>query len=565
MRHTINELFRINYSAMTAVCLLLSLNAQSQISFGDEVIINPNADNARWVDVIDMDGDGDMDVLSASQNDDRIAWYENDGSENFTQHDITITLDKACGVVAADFDGDGDIDVAASSVTNATGKVVWFRNDGFQNFTMTNIETNLDRVHSITKDDIDGDGDVDLLVPVRDAGQLKLYKNDGLGNFTVTTIITGLSFPRTIWAEDIDGDGDRDIAFQSMLSAGIYWGENDGAENFTRHTVTTANIADTKFVSVGDMDGDGDMDILTASAGSDRIALHRNDGSENFTQELITGSETNPFCIVPVDLDFDGDLDLLAALQGEDHFAWYVNDGTGNFGPKNIISGVSTCISANYIMPEDLDGDGDIDAIVSAGNDDDVSWFVPPLVLPVEDLEFQGEQIDRQVDLFWTTQSEINNDYFDVERSIDGGSFEIIGKVDGNGTTNSPSNYSLTDYNPAPGINYYRLRQVDFDGQFRYSNVIAFEFNGNDDAYFISASPNPTSGVTKILFNSNNQGNSVICVYNSLGKQVFNQTYYTQSGLNSIEIDLNSVAKGVYILSLELDQEEPRQLKLLKQ
>ncbi|NRA12296.1 MAG: T9SS type A sorting domain-containing protein [Crocinitomicaceae bacterium] len=545
------------------VFVVSSFLGTSQISFGPEVIINPNADNARWVDVIDMDGDGDMDVLSASQNDGRIAWYENDGSESFTQFNITTTLDKACGVVAADFDGDGDIDVAAASMTNVSGRVVWFQNDGSQNFTMIDIQTNLDRVHSIAMDDIDGDGDMDLLAPIRDLNQIRLFKNDGLGNFTPSTIISGVSWPRTVWVEDIDGDGDRDIAYQGMLGGGVYWAENDGSENFMQHTVSLINVGDTKFVSAGDMDGDGDIDLLSASKTHDRLSLHRNDGSENFTQELITNSEIDPFCIIPVDLDFDGDLDLVVALNGENHFAWYVNDGTGNFGPKNIISGASTCAGATYIMPKDLDGDGDLDAIVSAGMDDDVSWF-NPIVLPVEGLKFQGEKQDRTIDLYWKTETEINNDYFDVQRSIDGINFESIGVVKGSGNTQDKQYYDLTDENPVIGLNYYRLQQFDFDGEFEYSNTIAFQFSGKTKFNDLTVHPNPASNSSQVLFNANKMGKSTIKVYNSLGKLVFEMYAFVQKGLNAIEINLSEISTGMYTLSLELTGEIPRQTKLIR-
>jgi FG-GAP-like repeat/Secretion system C-terminal sorting domain len=554
---------KTNY--LCAFSLICASASFGQISFGPEVIINPNADNARWVDVIDMDGDGDMDVLSASQNDDRIAWYENDGAQNFTQFDITTTLDLATGVEAGDMDGDGDIDVVASSFTTSTGRVSWFKNDGAQNFTQIDIELNLNKVHSIAMNDIDNDGDLDVLAPVRNEDRIILYTNDGSGNFTASNVVIGAmcNSPRTVWVEDIDGDGDKDVLHYAMLSNAVYWNENDGAQNFTTHVVNSGNHGNSKFVSAGDMDGDGDMDILSASPSTDRLVLHRNNGSQVFTDETISNTNINPFCIVPVDLDFDGDLDLLTAIKGEHHFAWYVNDGTGSFGPKNIISGASTCLGATYIMPEDLDGDGDIDAIVSAEGDDDVSWFVPTILLPVEDLQFQGQQLERRIDLFWTTQSEINNDYFNVERSIDGQAFEYIGSVDGAGNTIDQTQYALTDSSPNLGMNYYRLRQVDYNGDYEYSNVIAFEYNGNRNDQFISVIPNPSNGSSRVLFNSTKKGSSSLIIYNSVGKVIFTESTFAQKGLNVIELNLEDISKGIYHISLQIENEEPMQLKLL--
>ena len=73
-----------------------------------------------------MDGDGDMDVLSASGIDDKISWYENDGSESFTEHAITTSADNAISVYAADVDGDGDMDVLSASYGDDT--IAWYEN-----------------------------------------------------------------------------------------------------------------------------------------------------------------------------------------------------------------------------------------------------------------------------------------------------------------------------------------------------------------------------------------------------------------------------------------------------
>jgi hypothetical protein len=91
--------------------------------------------------------------------------------------------------------------------------------------------------------------------------------------------------------------------------------------------------------------------------------------------------------------------------------------------------------------------------------------------LPVVLTTFDAWNSDGDVELQWNTSSEINNDYFIVERSNEGGEFVPIGRVEGNGTTSQPHQYLLTDTDPFEGTNYYRLRQVDYNGQFEYSPV----------------------------------------------------------------------------------------------
>ena len=113
----------------------------TNLSFTEHAI-STSADGAISVYVTDVDGDGDMDVLSASTEDDKIAWYENDGSESFTEHVISTSADRAYSVHAADVDGDGDMDVLSASFDD--DKIAWYENDGSESFTEHVISTSAD-------------------------------------------------------------------------------------------------------------------------------------------------------------------------------------------------------------------------------------------------------------------------------------------------------------------------------------------------------------------------------------------------------------------------------------
>ncbi|MEO1256636.1 MAG: T9SS type A sorting domain-containing protein, partial [Bacteroidota bacterium] len=93
-------------------------------------------------------------------------------------------------------------------------------------------------------------------------------------------------------------------------------------------------------------------------------------------------------------------------------------------------------------------------------------------ILPVELLYFQGEVLDNVIALEWATATELNNDYFDVERSKDGIDFVAIGRVEGNGNTSELISYNFLDSQPNPGNNYYRLKQVDYDGVESFYEII---------------------------------------------------------------------------------------------
>jgi hypothetical protein len=154
--------------------------------------------------------------------------------------------------------------------------------------------------------------------------------------------------------------------------------------------------------------------------------------------------------------------------------------------------------------------------------------------LPVELKSFTGRWLGRLVQLEWITASELNNDYFEVERSTDGQEFSVLGRVDGSGTVNTEMHYSFIDEDPLPGISYYRLRQVDFNGSHEYSRVISL-VNPNEPSDF-EVYPNPAQG-DRVSFNAE----STVDVFNALHQYLF-------SCQRSKELDISNLASGVYYL-----------------
>ena len=116
-----------------------------------------------------------------------------------------------------------------------------------------------------------------------------------------------------------------------------------------------------------------------------------------------------------------------------------------------------------------------------------------PILLPVELIYFTGKAEENDVLLSWATSVEINNDYFEVQRSVDGINFEVIGIVDGNGDSNEEIEYRYTDSQPYLGLSYYRLRQVDFDGAFEIHPTIQIENDFVRSGIEVTTYPNPTS------------------------------------------------------------------------
>jgi hypothetical protein len=161
--------------------------------------------------------------------------------------------------------------------------------------------------------------------------------------------------------------------------------------------------------------------------------------------------------------------------------------------------------------------------------------------LPVTMIDFSGTANQNSVLLNWSTVSEINNDYFEVQRSTDGIHFVTIGTVDGNGNSQSVQEYSFTDGLPSNGINYYRLVQYDFDGKASAGKII--EVNLNDGSNTFSVSPNPSTDAFKVNFLTTSGGE--LSVLDILGRELKNLPI--AAGTEKIEIG-SDLSKGVYIL-----------------
>ena len=172
--------------------------------------ITTSAYAARSVYAADLDGDGDLDVLSASFNDDRIAWYENDGSGTFvSMQTITTSADGAQDVYAADLDGDGDYDILSASYND--DQIAWYENNGTGTFgSMQFITTLADGANGVYVADLDGDGDCGVLSASSNDDRIAWYENNGTGNFgNIQTLTTSkmvmFGSTNSVYAADLVG------------------------------------------------------------------------------------------------------------------------------------------------------------------------------------------------------------------------------------------------------------------------------------------------------------------------------------------------------------------------
>ena len=353
--------------------------------------IATSADGARSVFAADMDGDGDMDILSASWIDDTIAWYENNNGDasSWTATDIATSADGAWSVFAADMDGDGDMDILSASSEDDT--IAWYENNNgdASSWTATDIATNADSARSVFATDMDGDGDMDILSASWDDDTIAWYENNNgdASSWTATDIATNANGAYSVFAADMDGDGDMDIVSASYNDDTIAWYENnngDGSSWTATDIATNANGAQSVYAA--DMDGDGDLDIVSASHLDDTIAWYENNNGDasSWTATDIATSADGAFSVFAADMDGDGDTDIVSASPFDDTIAWYENNGAVD--PTWTASDIATSAdSAQSVYAADMDGDGDLDIVSASHDDDTIAWYENSAACTVSD------------------------------------------------------------------------------------------------------------------------------------------------------------------------------------
>ncbi|MFN4233466.1 MAG: T9SS type A sorting domain-containing protein [Bacteroidia bacterium] len=166
--------------------------------------------------------------------------------------------------------------------------------------------------------------------------------------------------------------------------------------------------------------------------------------------------------------------------------------------------------------------------------------------LPIKLLNFSAININNQyVKLYWQTALEINNDFFTIERSINGLEWEEVSKIKGAGNSNTLLNYSTFDNNPYSGVSYYRLKQTDFDGQFEYFDIRSVKIDNLINSQ-VFVYPNPTENIITIIGDETDLEN--LKIYNMLGQDITALCLIINKNDGRFIIDLTRLSKGMYLI-----------------
>lgn len=186
-------------------------------------------------------------------------------------------------------------------------------------------------------------------------------------------------------------------------------------------------------------------------------------------------------------------------------------------------------------------------------------FFTSAAMLPVELSRFEVEVKGQSAKLFWRTENELNNHYFEIQRSEDARNWSALGRMEGNGTTFVPQEYIFMDDAPRAGVNYYRLRQVDYDGAFEFSTIEQANFGTATPDF--ECYPNPAKSALTVQWQPESGRDLIAELFDATGKVVYQKQLSMDAG--RLEIDLQLFAAGVYALRLS-DGDTGLMIKQLK-
>jgi hypothetical protein len=330
----------------------------------------------------DLDGDGDLDVLSAASCDGAIRWHENDGAATpaFTDHVIATNTPGARDVDAVDLDRDGDLDVVAAATDGST--IPWFENDGaaHPSFAPHTVAALAAGTTTVTILDLDADGDPDVIATARSGDSIRWYESDGAKppSFAAHAIDAGGAVAALL-ACDVNRDGDPDLLARLELDQSLAWLDNrtlhGSAFHPFEHTIDAA-VDEADEAGAFDIDGDGDLDVVAISRAGGFIAWWQDlDGrGGSWLKDTIDGSVPSASAAGAADIDGDGDVDTFgASFNLGDVYWWRNTNGTGSAWSR--ISVDSSLGGAQAVCAGDIDGDGHLDLVANGENADDVTWY----------------------------------------------------------------------------------------------------------------------------------------------------------------------------------------------
>jgi hypothetical protein len=384
---------------------------------------------------VDLDGDGDLDLVTANEGESSVSVLLGKGDGSFEPQVEYTAGGSPSGLLVADLGGDDKPDLAVPNTLLDTCSVLI--NDGDGTFGPKSSFATQDEPAAIAGADVGGDGDMDLIVANAAAGTISVLENLGGGVFGGQVILdAGGVGAEALVAADLDADGDPDVMLLggSEKFAAVY--RNSGGIFGPPEISETGGMP--MDLALVDLDGDGDTDGAAADYIGNQVLVYRNRGDGTFVQRASLGAYFLRKDIGIADLDGDGDPDLHAVL-GDDE-CWchevYLNQGDGSFVKKNTYYAAA---NPDAVASGDVDGDGDLDLVTAntfgnmfvALNNGDATFEYPLGFLSTadpRDVALADVNEDGDVDIIAANSGKYD---YDCECNVDSSVGILLGKGDG--------------------------------------------------------------------------------------------------------------------------------------
>ena len=573
-----HRLRRTGYACLLSAPLLLTPGSGvAQVAVGGEFQVNTYTTDRQDNSSVAMDADGDFVVVWMSSKQDGnfdgiyAQIYNNTGAAVGAEFRVNTRTTSSQRSPAVAMDGDGDFVITWEDYgQDGSGFGIFaqrYTNTGTPvgaEFQVNTYTTNSQTIPSVAMDS-DGDFVISWSSENQDGDSYGVYaqrySNTGTlvgPEFRVNTFTT---FTQVESSVAMDEDGDFVVTWHSFnqdgSNNGVYaqrydnLGSAQGPE-FQVNTFTTSS----QISPVVAMDSDGDFVITWTSDGQYGVYAQRynntgmTQGSEFQVNTYTTNSQRSPSIAMDSDGDFviawsstfqDGDSNGIYAQR-------YNNTGATVGGEFQI----NTYTTNNQSAPSAaMDNNGNF-VVAWQSNDQDGSNFgiyaqrYTSPILPVTLTHFTARAANQQSQLHWQTATELNNRGFEVQWATAEApnDWQTLDFVTGAGTTDAPQDYHFTHQRPATGLNYYRLRQLDFDGNFEYSDVQTVAFTNAETPVLIY--PNPVHAGYLMVNSGITNADMIVRIFDATGRLHMQQS----ASANELRLNISGLVSGIYFVEV---------------
>ncbi|HMA61368.1 MAG TPA: T9SS type A sorting domain-containing protein [bacterium] len=371
MRQKFNKLLKTVFILFTFMAFIYAENQFSAVKTIDRTQLQ----NPEYITAVDMDDDGDNDLLTGAYR--KIVWFENDGTGNFAEQQI-LTNSGAESICPVDFDDNGMLDILYLS----ENQVFLIINQGAGSFSEPQLIFDSLAASGIYMADMNGNDTLDFIY--HNETSIGWFENTGEGDFGVENMISDSACGiRSLLMSDVDDDQDNDIIFFTFrdvpignseleVDNKIAWYENKGAGQFEQPQLIYDGIVDAIYGS--DINGDRIVDLIFTE--NDRLSYYLNYGQGEFGDSVLVPDLTGRKAAVTVqDLNNDNYQDIIYFSSGIEDYSvcWLKNNLNQGFESPVIIQ--DSVYSISSIEAEDMDDDQDFDIFYASKANDEIAWF----------------------------------------------------------------------------------------------------------------------------------------------------------------------------------------------